>query len=200
MGIPPETEIFLAAALEKTGREDPIAIDVFEKLREKAPGAVLAIVPRHPERGEDIAQLVSSRGYIPRRRSLKEKFDDPAKQIFILDTVGELTRFYTLAKIIFVGKSLLPPGGGQNMIEPVALGFPVVYGSFTSNFRGIADVIAAHGGARVVSDQNELTSVIIDLWDNPEERSVMIQKGQAYIRSQQGATQKNVEIILSQLK
>jgi len=191
-----ETPVFIAAALEKSGKEDPVAINVFENLRENHPNAALIIVPRHPERGDDIAKLVSSRGFIPRRRSKNEKFDNPDKQIFILDTVGELARFYTLAKVVFVGKSLFKPGGGQNMIEPVALGLPVIYGKYTGNFRGIADVLAAHGGAKIVSDENDLTENLIFLWNNPDKAREMVIKGQNYIRSQQGVTHKNIKNIL----
>jgi len=194
-----DTPVFLAAALEKTGREDPIAINVFEKLREKNPEAALIIVPRHPERGADIAKLVSSRGFIPRQRSKKEKFDNPETQIFILDTVGELARLYTIAKIVYVGKSLLKPGGGQNMIEPVGLGLPVIYGKYTGNFRGIADVLASHGGAKIVTDENDLTNTVIDLWNDPEKAAQMVIKGQNYILSQQGTTHKNINTILSLL-
>ena len=199
LSLKQNTHIFLAAALEKTGREDPIAINVFEKLREKHPEAALVIVPRHPERGADIAKLVSSRGFIPRQRSKGEKFDNTEKQIFILDTVGELARLYTLAKIVYVGKSLLKPGGGQNMIEPVGLGLPVIYGKYTGNFRGIADVLASHGGSKIVADENELTNTVIDLWNNPEKTAEMVANGQNYIRSQQGATQKNIDTIISLL-
>ncbi len=200
LSLKPGTPVFLAAALEKTGREDPIAINIFEKLREKFPDAALIIVPRHPERGADIAKLVSSRGFIPRQRSKGEKFDNPETQIFILDTVGELARLYTLAKIVYVGKSLLKPGGGQNMIEPVGLGLPVIYGKYTGNFRGIADVLASHGGAKIVTDENDLTKTVIDLWNNSEITTQMVINGQNYIRSQQGATQKNINTILSLLK
>jgi len=199
LSLKQNTQIFLAAALEKTGREDPIAINVFEKLRLKHPDAALIIVPRHPERGADIAKLVSSRGFIPRQRSKGEKFDNPEKQIFILDTVGELARLYTLAKIVYVGKSLLKPGGGQNMIEPVGLGLPVIYGKYTGNFRGIADVLASHGGSKIVADENELLNTVIDLWNNPEKAAKMVANGQNYIRSQQGATQKNIDTIISLL-
>ena len=198
--IKPGTPVFLAAALEKTGREDPVVINVFEKLRDKFPDAALIIVPRHPERGADIAKLVSSRGFIPRQRSKNEKFDNPENQIFILDTVGELARLYTLAKIVYVGKSLLKPGGGQNMIEPVGLGLPVIYGKYTGNFRGIADVLASHGGSKIVTDENDLTETVINLWNNTEITTQMVINGQNYIRSHQGATQKNIDTILSLLK
>jgi len=200
IGLHENIPVFLAAALEKTGREDPVAIDIFEKLKAKFPNAALIIVPRHPERGSGIANLVKSRGYEPRQRSLKEKFDDPDKQIFIVDTVGELARFYTLAKEVFVGKSIFPPGGGQNMIEPVGLGLPVIFGKYTSNFRGIADVLAENGGAKIVADENELANAVINLWQNENEAKEMVRKGQEYIRSQQGATQTNINTVLEILQ
>lgn len=200
IGMPADTPVFLAAALEKTGDEDPHMLDVLERLRAVFPNAAMIIVPRHPERGQDIARLVASRGHVPRRRSQHELFDDPAKQVFIVDTVGELTRFYTLAKTVFVGKSLFPPGGGQNMIEPVALGLPVLYGPYTSNFRGVADTLAEHGGARVVTSVAELADATIELWQQPGRARDMVAKGQAFIRSQQGATRRNVEAALDLLK
>jgi len=200
IGLPEKTPIFLAAALEKAGREDSIAINVFKKLHKKFPDAALIIVPRHPERGAAIANLIKSYGYNPRQRSLKEKFDNPANQIFIVDTVGELANFYSLSKVVFVGKSIFPPGGGQNMIEPIGLGLPVIFGKYTSNFRGIADVLAENGGAEIVTDENELASKVIDLWQNENLAKKMVKNGQEYIRSQQGATQTNIDSILEFLR
>jgi 3-deoxy-D-manno-octulosonic-acid transferase len=199
IGMPAGTPVFLAAALDKTGDEDPHMLDVLVRLRARFADAALMIVPRHPERGPDIARLVASRGLVPRRRSQKESFDDPAKQVFIVDTVGELTRFYTLAKTVFVGKSLFPPGGGQNMIEPVAQGLPVVYGPYTSNFRGVADTLAEHGGARIVQSVDELVTATIELWEQSDHARAMVAQGQAFIRSQQGATRRNVETALALL-
>ena len=199
IGMPVGTPVFLAAALDRTGDEDPHMLEVLARVRAEVPAAALMIVPRHPERGADIGRMVAARGYVPRRRSLREQFDSPATQVFIVDTVGELTRFYTLAKTVFVGKSLFPPGGGQNMIEPIALGLPVLYGPYTSNFRGVADTLAEHGGARIVSSIDELARATIALWNEPETARAMVAKGQAFIRAQQGATQRNVETALELL-
>ena len=197
--VPAGTPIFLAAALEKTGQEDPVALEVLAALRTCFPNAALMIVPRHPARGPAIAELVRANGFVPRRRSQGEVFDDPATQVFIVDTVGELRRFYTLATTVFVGKSLFPPGGGQNMIEPVALGVPTVYGPYTANFRGIADTLAEHDGARIVADQRELAARVIELWEHPEQMREMVTRGQAFIRSQQGATAATVRGVLELL-
>lgn len=199
LGIPPGTPIFLAAALDKSGCEDAMILDVWQRLRAEFANAALIIVPRHPERGPEIAALVAARGFVPRRRSLREQFAAPHNEVYILDTIGELGRFYTLARTAYVGKSMFPPGGGQNMIEPVALGIPTVYGPYTSNFRGVADVLAEHGGALVVHTPDELAATVIELWKNPARAAELVTHGQAFIRSQQGAVQANLDAITALL-
>ncbi len=199
LGVPADVPVFLAAALDKTGAEDALMIDVLEQLRRHTPRAALIMVPRHPERGPELARLVEQRGYLPRRRSQGAPFAEPLREIFIVDTIGELKRFYTIAHAVFVGKSLCAPGGGQNMIEPIALGVPTVYGPYTANFRGVADVLLEHGGARLVRSADELAATIHELWREPAAACAMVQRGQAFIRSQLGATQRNVESILAAL-
>ena len=174
-------------------------LDVLARLRQDEPRAALLIVPRHPERGEAIAQLVAARGYVPRRRSRGETFADPMREVYILDTIGELKRFYTLARTVFVGKSLFAPGGGQNMLEPVALGVPTVYGPYTSNFRGVADVLLEHDGARLVRTADELALAVLALWRDPADARAMVARGQAFVHSQQGATARSVQAITSVL-
>jgi 3-deoxy-D-manno-octulosonic-acid transferase len=197
IGVPAGTPLFLAAALARTGAEDPVALDVLERLRAEFADAALMIVPRHPERGPAIEALVAERGYVPRRRSRGDSFDGPARQVFILDTVGELKRFYTLARVVFVGKSLFPPGGGQNMIEPVGLGLPVLYGPYTANFRAIADELVHAGGATRVDSPRELAEAVVELWRDPDGARAMARRGQACIRAQQGATERIVKAILA---
>ncbi len=199
LGLPADTPVFLAAALDKSGCEDAMVLDVWERLRQACPAAALIIVPRHPERGPDIARLVAARGYVPRRRSQGDRFTAPGTDVFILDTIGELGRFYTLARAAYVGKSMIPPGGGQNMIEPVALGVPTVYGPYTSNFRGVADVLAEHGGALIVRTPGALADTLIALWNDPARRAQLVARGQAFIRGQQGAVQANVDTITALL-
>jgi len=199
IGLPPGTPVFLAAALDKTGCEDAVMLDVWERVRQRVADAALIIVPRHPERGADIAALVASRGYVPRRRSLREQFTSPRTDVFILDTIGELGRFYTLARAAYVGKSMFPPGGGQNMLEPVGLGVPTLYGPYTANFRGIADVLVEHGGALLVRTPEELAAALIDLWIAPERAAHLAARGQAFIRSQQGALQATIDAITALL-
>jgi len=197
LALAADAPVFIAAALEKTGREDPVMLDVIEMVRRSRPEMALILVPRHPERGGEMAALVRARGYEPRRRSLGETFSDPVGQVYIVDTVGELKRFYNLARLVYVGKSLFAPGGGQNMIEPIALGKPTLYGPYTRNFRGIADNIAAREGALIVHSPDELAAAIIDITVNPDRGEALVRNGQQYIRTQQGATGATIEAIMS---
>ena len=199
LSLPEGSEIFLGAALEKSGREDEMLLDVFALVRREYPACGLIMVPRHPERGDKMAELIRARGFEPRRRSLKESFDNPKKQIYLVDTVGELKRFYTLSTIVYVGKSMYPPGGGQNMLESVALGRPTLYGPYTRNFRGIADVLAQRGGAEVVKDAWQLKERVAELLRDKKAAASLVERGQAYIKTQQGVTEKIADEIVKML-
>jgi 3-deoxy-D-manno-octulosonic-acid transferase len=94
---------------------------------------------------------------------------------------------------------MFPPGGGQNMLEPVGLGVPTLYGPYTANFRGIADVLVEHGGALLVRTPEELAAALIDLWIAPERAAHLAARGQAFIRSQQGALQATIDAITALL-
>ena len=174
-------------------------MDVFALVRRERPGCGLVMVPRHPERGQAMAELVKSRGFVPKRRSLKETFNDPNREVYIVDTVGELKRFYTLCDVAYVGKSMFPPGGGQNMLEPVALGRPTLYGPHTKNFRGIADVLDKKRGAEIVQDAWQLKDRVCELLKDKESAANMVNRGQEYIREQQGVTARIADEIVKML-
>lgn len=193
--MPKDTRVFLAAALEKTGREDALACDILQSLRAIDATAAMILVPRHPERGKEVAACVAQYGWSPRLRSQGALFDNPLKQVYIVDTVGELRRFYTLADVVYVGKSIFPPGGGQNMIEPIATGCATVYGRHTSNFRGIADRLAQCGGACRVKTPAELVETVCRLWTDSALRHSLCEKGLEYIRAQNGVTAVHVDAI-----
>lgn len=199
LGLPENYEVLLGAALEKSGREDGMMLDVFSLVRREHKELALIMVPRHPERGDAMAEAVKARGFIPRRRSLKERFTDPSKEVYIVDTIGELKRFYTLCSIAYVGKSMFSPGGGQNMLEPVALGRPTLYGPHTRNFRGIADVLAQRGGSEIAQDAWQLKEKISEILSDHKRAFDLVQRGQAYIRTQQGVTARIADEIVNML-
>ena len=175
--------------------EEQIALDVFEKLRPRHQGLRLAIIPRKPERFDEVARLIRSRGYeLARRSERPDGCTAPSdRQAVILgDTMGELRKFYALAECIFVGRSLVAMGG-SDMIEAAARGKAVAFGPHTINFPQ-ADELARHGCARV-ADATELEGVL-DGWLGDREQARSAGRSvQDYIRPQQGAARRNVEMI-----
>ena len=127
------------------------------------PGLLTIIAPRHPERGVAIAaEGHRSRGDPP-----------PAGGVWIADTLGELGLWYRLAAIAFVGRSLLPPGGGQNPLEPARLGCAIAVGPHTGNFADHVAMLRAAGGLTVVADAADLARWVDALLRDPARRQAM---------------------------
>lgn len=143
----------LIAASTHAGEETKVLAS-FSKLLEKYPNALLILVPRHPERFEEVATLCQNRGFSFLRRSQKpQNFD--STQIFLGDSMGELFFYYAVADIAFVGGSFAAVGG-HNLLEPAALQIPVLSGPQLHNFTEISNLLLAAKGLLVVNDENEL--------------------------------------------
>jgi 3-deoxy-D-manno-octulosonic-acid transferase len=126
--------------------EDELAAEVHTNLAGRRPGLLTLIVPRHPGRGPDIAQSLGARGLAVARRGAGQAPSDHT-EVYVADTIGELGLWYRLAKVVFVGGSLVPHGG-QNLLEPAAQGCAILCGPHTMNFARIADDLAAAGALR----------------------------------------------------
>jgi len=126
--------------------EDELAAAVHQALAPRLPGLLTLVVPRHPHRGEAIAQLLGERGLTAVRRA-EGALPGPADAVYVGDTLGELGLFFRLAPVVCVGGSLVPHGG-QNPIEPAQLGCAVLYGPHMENFRTITAELEAAGAAR----------------------------------------------------
>jgi 3-deoxy-D-manno-octulosonic-acid transferase len=130
------------------------------------PGLLTILVPRHPERGTEIA---AASGDLPlHRRSLGAA--PPDQGVWLADTLGELGLWYRLAGIVFVGRSLLPPGGGQNPLEPARLGCAVAVGPHFENFLDAAEVLEAAGALIRVADVQALTAWVAAMLADPARR------------------------------
>ena len=180
--------------------EEKLLLDVFAKVRQRHPAARLAIVPRKPERFDEVARLLADGGFdVVRRSRHGDGCEPPARggAVLLGDTMGELRKFYALATAVFVGRSLVPMGG-SDMIEAAALGKPTAFGPHTFNFPQ-ADPLAEHGCVRV-ADADALAEQF-DAWlSDPESATAAGQAAQRYVRSQQGATGRNVEMICRLLR
>lgn len=189
--------VFLCASTREG--EEALILDAWLKVGAggTVPGTVLlVIVPRHPQRFDEVARLVESRGLRMQRRS-----DDlpiaAATQVWLGDSMGELFAYYAAASahgVAFVGGSLLD-FGCQNLIEPCAVGVPVLIGPSTFNFAEAAQDAIAAGAARQVGDAASLANAARSLLGNAAERESMGRAGRAFAARHRGATRRTLELI-----
>lgn len=202
LNIDPETDKILLAGGTGPG-EEKIIIEIFEKLRENQnlTNLRLAIVPRKPERFEEVAELIKKTHRTFARYS---KYKNTPKNfeykpdIILGDTMGDLNKFYSLATVVFVGRSLVPMGG-SDMMEPAALGKCTIFGPHTFNFNQTVKALLNGVGAIQISTPEELLEVVKKCLNNPEFAKAIAEKGQKVIIQNQGATQTTVKEIVSLL-
>jgi 3-deoxy-D-manno-octulosonic-acid transferase len=145
--------------------EEEILIEVHKKLTRYFPGLLTVIVPRHPNRGEAIARMISAADVQVALRSLEE-LPGARTGIYVADTMGELGLFYRLAPIVFMGGSLVPHGG-QNPIEAIKLGAAIVHGPHVFNFSDVYKALDGAGGAHVADAEDALMKRIGHLLADP---------------------------------
>lgn len=146
--------------------EDEIVAEAVEMLRERVPGLLTVIVPRHPERGATIMEMAKARGIETARRS-RTALPGEKTEVFIADTLGELGTWYAVAPLALVGGSLVRHGG-QNPIEAVKLDTGVLTGPHHANFAESYQALAEAGGCREVTDARELASAAAELLGDAE--------------------------------
>ncbi len=179
--------------------EEELILDAYTRLRETFPNLQLAIIPRKPERFDEVAGLIVRRGCACLRRStgqpvLPAGVAEP-QPVFLGDTLGELRKFYALATVVFVGRSLVPLGG-SDVMEVAGLGKAPLVGPFTANFAEAVDLLLSEGGCRRISGPEHLAPAVADLLRHPARREKMGQAARAAVVSRRGATARTVEEIL----
>lgn len=191
--------IFVAGSTHR-GEEETI-LDVYGEIKKSYPQIVLILAPRHMQRVNEVEKLLNSRNFkFTRRSELSSPFQgNNLNQIILLDTIGELTHFYALAKIVFVGGSLVPVGG-HNILEPASLGKGVLFGPYMDNFEEIAQSFISRGAGRVVSNREELLNSILKLLSNPEELERMGRTALEIVKAHKGAAEKSAILAKNLLK
>jgi 3-deoxy-D-manno-octulosonic-acid transferase len=165
--------------------EDEIILAAHQQLLARHPEALLILVPRHPERFNSVFELCGKVGLNTVRRSTAAPVNDTT-QVLLGDTMGELLFLYALADITLVGGSLVA-NGGHNLLEPAALGKPVLSGPHLFNFLDIAAQLREAGALREVGDAQQVANVVSELWRKPEEAEQMRAAGAAVMQRNQGA-------------
>ncbi len=185
-----ETRPVLLAASTREG-EEALLLDAIGAL--DVPGLLLVIVPRHPQRFDEVARLLDSRGVSFQRRSAGTAVA-PGTGVVLGDSMGELFAYYAACDVAFVGGSLLPLGG-QNLIEACAAGRPALIGPSVYNFEEIV-VLATRAGAAVqVPDATALAREAARLLRDPVAARRMGEAGLAFCAAHRGATARVLELI-----
>lgn len=182
--------IWIAASTHEG--EEAIILNVHKKIREQCSDALLILVPRHPDRFDEIASL-SAQQFKTVRRS-KNETCDTSTAVYLGDTMGELLLMYSVADVAFVGGSLIPRGG-HNLLEPGALRKPIIVGQHLFNFKEISELFFASGGAVKVLNEDEFTSQLQTLIANSNKREEMGKKALNVVVANRGALAKQLELV-----
>ncbi|NWG32508.1 MAG: lipid IV(A) 3-deoxy-D-manno-octulosonic acid transferase [Rhodocyclaceae bacterium] len=173
--------------------EEALILDAWASKVGASGTALLVIVPRHPQRFDEVARLIESRGLTLQRRSDGQPVAAKT-QVWLGDSMGELFAYYAAADIAFVGGSLLDYGC-QNLIEPCAVGTPVLIGPSTFNFAEAAQGALDAGAARQVGNAGELIENALALLNDAPTRQRMSAAGRAFAARHRGATEKTLALI-----
>jgi 3-deoxy-D-manno-octulosonic-acid transferase len=182
----------IAAASTHPG-EEAAMIEAHRRLRQNFPGLLTLIVPRHPERGAEVAKIARASGLQTRLRSNGE-LPDVATDIYVADTVGELGLIYRLAPIVFVGGSLIRHGG-QNPIEPAKLGAAILHGPHVWNFAEIYGALDRAHGAEPVADAGKLAAAFAALLAQPALRVRVADAARTTVEGLSGALERTLQTL-----
>ncbi len=209
LGVPPDALLLVAGSTHDG--EEQILAEQFLRLRQTFPNLFLILVPRHFERARDVGRQLAKLGvkYAYRTEIGPEtRGSSRTLQCLLVDTTGELKYFYEQAAVVFVGKSIssrlmlaksVGGKGGQNPIEPAALGRPVVFGPNMQNFADVVRILLAGGGVIQVHSAAELEATFADLLGNEARRLELGRNGQRIVRENQGAAARTADLIVRKL-
>ena len=164
--------------------EEAFVGDAHRALSEKYPDLLTIVVPRHPDRGDRVAEELRNIGLTVAQRSRDEPITGET-DIYLADSVGELGLWYRLAEVVFVGKSLVSKGG-QNPLEPAQLDSAIIVGPDMSNFGRLADELAAAGGLCRIDGPAELPTCVDRLLSDGGARRQLMTAAKAYATAQAG--------------
>ncbi len=191
-----ERLVWIAASTHPDEEASMLAID--RRLRARWPQLLMLWAPRHPERFRPVMQLAIDAGLQVATRKLT-RLPDRNDAVFVIDTLGELMRFYACADVAFVGGSLQPIGG-HNLLEPAAAGTAMVTGSHLHNFSDIAKQLNAAHALHIAADADGVAAELERLLSDPEERARMTAAGRALVEQGRGALQRTLQLIAGKCK
>ncbi len=188
LGVSPGETVVVAGSIHP-GEEAPL-IGALLAARSEGRPVRLVLAPRHPDKFADLEKEQQAAGLIFQRKSSLRP-DEPWN-VLVLDTIGELARFYALADAAFIGGSLIP-WGGQNLLEPAFYGKPIYFGPHMDNFAALAEAFTLDGGARIVRTAEDVKAMFAPA--DPTEAAAMGRRARATLDSLSGATGRSIAAI-----
>ncbi len=172
--------------------EDAIILDAHQKLLNTFPNALLILVPRHPERFTPVFELCTKQNFVTERRTANSPIDQNC-QVYLGDTMGEMLILLGAADICFMGGSLVGDKvGGHNLLEPAALGKPLLNGPSYFNFSEIMQMLQENEAVTICSNSEKITKCLIDLFTHPENLKQVGEKSRKVIDNNRGAIMKTI--------
>ncbi|HLY59785.1 MAG TPA: 3-deoxy-D-manno-octulosonic acid transferase [Terriglobia bacterium] len=178
--------------------EETMLLQAWDEIRKQNPASLFILVPRHPNRFEEVAKLLAQSGRSFVRRTALEPEEQnfthqlTAPEILLLDTVGELAGILDVADLVFVGGSLVP-AGGHNLLEPAYWGKPILFGPHMENFRDIAQLFLEQGAASTVQNPADLAHRVHELLQDKRKRKEMGNRARQLMEQGSGATERTLE-------
>ena len=179
----------LVAASTHPG-EEPVVADAHRIAQKAFPDLLTIVAPRHPHRGEELAQILDSEGFSVACRSNGDAIDQQT-DLYLADTIGAMGLWYRLGTVIFIGGSLVPRGG-QNPIEPAKLGKPILHGPHVANFRDIINGLDESDAASEIGNAEELAGHVGTLLSDADRRSQIGERARQYVEDQSGALDRTI--------
>lgn len=158
------------------------------------PSLVCIVVPRHPERFDEVFNAAQALGLRTQRRSLGQAIEAET-QVYLADSMGEMWLWYGLSQVCYVGGSLNEPGGGHNILEPIALNVPTILGKNYFNFQTIVDEFVAANAVEIVMDAQQAADVLLQLLGDVAKAEQLQQAAQQIVQQNQGSLAKHIQVI-----
>jgi len=180
--------------------EEEFLLDIFDELRSGFKNLLLVLAPRRLERLPRIEKMLRDRGraYV-RRTSLKQGFVRKA-DLILLDTIGELSRIYFISDIIFVGRSIFPPGGGHSLLEPVAAGKVAFHGPYVQYYEEARDLLREAGLAVELRERGSYIKHFKRILGNEEAQRDLGARAEDFLRKRRGASEKTAQLVKTELE
>lgn len=188
--------VWLVASTHKG--EESLLLDIYQQLKPEIPELLLVIVPRHPERFDEVKHLCNSQRALNVITRSSGVICVPTTDIYLADTMGELRMLYAAADVTFIGGSLVPVGG-HNLLEAAAVGVPILFGPYMANFQVIADQILQRQGAIQCQNPEEIYCSLKTLYADAHLRSQLVERAQDFIKENRGVIDKTIAILAEHL-